>query len=434
MISRFGWSDKVCLSSSDMQLSYISLLAPSPLHHHKQTIYPMKKIKKVLLALFTTLLTISLVLYFALPQVFAQNLKVYKSSNNLAWSAPALDSTKKTVIIIADNDGTELFDLMAPFYLFNATEKANVLVVSEKKAPILLINSLFILPHYSFAEIDSLHITPDVIVIPNVTVHLKTPPKPSIVSWIKEHYTGTNIILSICDGSATAAATGLYDGKPFTTHATDLQTLKKQFPKPKWVKDLSVTESGNLYSTAGVSNAVEGSLTVIKRLFGEETLQSVLQNISYPHADIKMNHASEVVSKGAIIKIASKMLFRKNYKVGVLLTDSVNEFELASVLDTYVRTFPKSINSFSLDGKGVTSKYGLTLYPTGDLNEDMVNELHLLNPESYEVLEQSHFTKASIINYSPEQKLYPINVCLDRIALLYGTNFKNCVKLMLDYN
>src|SRR4051812_35317373 len=295
----------------------------------------MKKIKKVLLILFTLLLILSLTLYFALPQVFSQKLKVYKGSNNLAWSKPVLDSTKKTVIIIAENDGTEMFDLMAPFYLFNATEQANVLVVSEKKAPILLVNSLFILPHYSFSEIDSLHITPDVIVIPNLTVHLMTPPKSSTVNWIREHYTGTNIILAICDGSATAAATGLYDGKPLTTHASDLETLQKQFPKPNWVRDVSVTQSGNLYSTAGVSNAVEGSMTVIKRVFGEQTMQAVLQNVGYPHADIKVEHASEVVNKRAMGKIASKMLFRKNYNVGVLLTDSVNEFDLASVLDTY---------------------------------------------------------------------------------------------------
>ncbi len=261
-----------------------------------------------------------------------------------------------------------------------------------------------------------------------------TPPKPSTVNWIKDHYTGTNIILAICDGSATAAATGLYDGKPLTTHASDLKTLQKQFPKPKWVRDVSVTQSGNLYSTAGVSNAVEGSLTVIKRLFGEQTMQAVLQNVGYPHADIKVEHASEVVNKRAITKIASKMLFRKNYKVGVLLTDSVNEFDLASVLDTYVRTFPKSINSFSLDGKGVASKYGLTLYPTGDVKEDRVNELHLLNPKALEASVPNQFSTARIVAYSPDQKQYPINVCLDRIALQYGTNFKNCVKLMLDYN
>lgn len=394
----------------------------------------MKKIKKALLTTFTVLLTLGLVLYFALPQVFAQNLKVYKGSNKLAWSKPIFDSAKKTVVIMANNDGTELFDLMAPFYLFNATEKANVYVISERKSPILLVNSLFILPHYSFAEIDSLRIVPDVIVIPNLNVHLMAPPKPSAVSWIKAHYTGSNIILSICDGSATAAATGLYDGKPITTHATDLKKLQKQFPKPKWVRNVSVTQSGNLYSTAGVSNAAEGSLTVIKRLFGDQTMQAVLHNVAYPHADIVTDHTSDVVNRGAIIKIASKMLFRKNYKVGVLLTDSVNEFELASILDTYVRTFPKSINSFSLNGSNIKSKYGLTLYPTGDLKEDKINELHLLDPESLAASERKQFTKASIIEYSRDQQQYPINVCLDRISHQYGTNFKNCVKLMLDYN
>jgi len=94
----------------------------------------MKKIKKTILTSFTILLVVSLGLYFALPQVFAQKIKVYKGNNSFPWSKPKFDSSRKTVIIIADNDGTEMFDLMAPFYLFNATEKANVFVVSEKKS------------------------------------------------------------------------------------------------------------------------------------------------------------------------------------------------------------------------------------------------------------------------------------------------------------
>ena len=259
------------------------------------------------------------------------------------------------------------------------------------------------------------------------------PPEPVAVSWIKSHYTDRTIILSICDGSATAAATGIYDGKPITTHATDYNKLKKQFPKPHWVKDISVTESGNLYSTAGVSNAVEGSLTVIKKLFGEQTMQAVLADINYPHQDIKINHQSDVVGAVTIAKIVSKKLFRKNLKVGVLLSDSVNELELASVLDTYVRTFPKSINTFSLNGKNVSSKYGLSLYPTADLKQNHINELHVLT-DSLSVFKQAPSINTSIIKFSTDKKEYPINVCLNRIATLYGTNFKNCVKLMLDYN
>ena len=118
----------------------------------------------------------------------------------------------------------------------------------------------------------------------------------------------------------------------------------------------------------------------------------------------------------------------------MLLTDSLNEFELGSVLDTYVRSFPKSINSFSINGKNISSKYGLTLYPTGDLKQDHLNELHILNPNSLNLSERNLFTNASIIKYSTERKVYPIDMCLERIATLYGTNFRNCVKLMLDYN
>jgi transcriptional regulator GlxA family with amidase domain len=388
----------------------------------------MKKIKKVLLYGLTALLVLVAGLYLTLSPVLAQKLKSFTGQASFPLEQMKIDSSKKTILIVADNNGTELFDLMAPFYLFNATEQANVFVISEKKAPILLVNSLFILPHYTFSEIDSLNIIPDVVVIPNLTVHLKTPPKETTVNWIKKHVSEKTVVLSICDGSATAAATGLYDGKPLTTHASDFKTLKKQFPKPHWVKDISVTESGNLYSTAGVSNAVEGSLTVIKRLYGEETMQQVLQNIKYPHSNIQMSHKSETVGTGAIFKIVSKVIFRKNYKIGVQLDDNINEFELASLLDTYTRTFPSSLNTFSFNGKKITSRYGLTMYPTG-IKTDKVNEVHLLIPS-----EQNIFPNARIIKYDASINKYPIDICLERISQLYGDNFKSCVKLTLDYN
>ena len=394
----------------------------------------MKKIKKIIRTAVPVLLAAVLFLYFSLSPVIAQKLKTFRGTFDVSGSLPKRDLSKKTVLIVADNDGTELFDLLAPFYLFNATDQANVFVVSEKKGPILLVNSLYILPHFSFAEIDSIGITPDVLVIPNVTVRLKTPPRERIVSWVKSQVKPSTLVLSICDGSATAAATGLYDGKPLTTHATDFKTLKKQFHKPLWVKNTSVTESGNLYSTAGVSNAVEGSLTVIKRLFGTETARAVAENIAYPHDTIRVAHQSEVVGIGAVLKIASKVLFKKNYRMGVLLEDQVNEFDLASLLDTYVRTFPSAINTFSVNGGKTISKYGLTLYPTGDAKADAVNEIHVLSPMAANTIENHGFTKAAIIRYDESPKKYPIDICLERIKRLYGNQFSQCVKLMLDYN
>lgn len=392
----------------------------------------MKKIKRTLLVTLVVFIVSCAVIFSTLKQASSQKMKIYTGAHNFTWVHPSFDKQKKTVFIIAGNEGTEMFDFMAPFYLFNATGKANVYIIAEKKTPVLLVNSLFILPHFSYAEMDSLQIIPDVIVIPNQTLNFKVPQKPSLIKWIKSKYTGSNIILSICDGSATAAATGIFNGKLLTTHASDFNTLKKQFPAPLWVQDIGVTERDNLFSTAGVSNAADGSLMVIKKLFGEEEMLRVLQKIKYPHSDINIQHRSIAVNTGNIIRVASKIVLRKNYKMGVLLDDGIDEFALASILDTYVRTYPKALNSFTLNASNITSRYGLTIYPTGDLQKDKIDELHVLGSRD-SGLDLKAFEKVNIIFYDRE-KQYPIDVCLGRIESLYGKKFKDCVKLMLDYN
>ena len=56
----------------------------------------------------------------------------YKGENNFNYTLPYHDRTKNTVLPVADDEGTEIFDVMAPFYLFNLTQKANVYIVSQK--------------------------------------------------------------------------------------------------------------------------------------------------------------------------------------------------------------------------------------------------------------------------------------------------------------
>jgi putative intracellular protease/amidase len=394
----------------------------------------MKRNKKIVITICTTIIIVSLGIYFAVASVFDGKLQEYTGPQNFDWNQQQPDISKKIVFIVADNEGTEMFDLLAPYYLFNATGQANVFIVAEKKQQILLVNSLFILPHYTFAEIDSLNIKADIVVIPNMTIHLKTPPKTSTVNWVKKQYTGENIILSICDGAATMAATGLYDEKLITTHASDFETLKKQYPSPNWVKNTSVTQDGNLYSTAGVANAVEGSLTVIKKAFGDEILQKVLLDIKYPHRTIQLAHNSNKVTNASILTAVSRFIFKKRTNIGVLLQNDVNELELGSMLDVYSRTLPKSLKSFTVDNKPIKSKYGLTLLPSGNLEHDQVDELKVLNPSAFTSADESQFPKANVMLYSFVRNQYILDTYLENIKKLYGKKFMNFVKLTLDYN
>lgn len=379
--------------------------------------------------LYVRSLCLALLLFSACnPSGIAQT--TYKVHSHTDYKTPAYDPSKKTVFIIADNDGTEMFDMLAPFYLFNATEKANVYIVAEKKSPVIVNRGLLLMPHFTFHEIDSSHITADVIVVPNQSGD----PKMVTVNFIKKQYTGDNRILSVCDGSATVAATGIYDGKDLTTHSSDYAGFKKKYSKPAWVLGTTVTQSGNLFSTAGVANATEGSLTVINEVFGRETMQRVKSMIYYPNAEIRKDHKNLIVGNNPIFSGLRDGTIKKHEKVGVLLQNGMSEFDLAAILDCYYRSFPSSLETFIAEGSTVTSKYGLTLLATGDVETNAATELHVLRPENISSKEKELFKNAQHITYDPVNKEYIIDVCLKRIGDLYGNDFESFVKLMLDYS
>lgn len=359
---------------------------------------------------------------------------VYRGANNFNYQSPTYDSLKKTVVIIANNDGTELFDMMAPYYLFNATEKANVYIVAKNKYPIVVKKGFFLLPQFTFTGIDSLGIKPDVMVIPYLSAGDSLHQDPVIIDWIKKHYTTNANILSVCDGAATAAATGIFDGKPITAHASDYEGIKAHFCKPLWIRNTGVANSGNLYSTAGVSNAADGALMVINKVFGPEVMKKVSESISYPHQYPKTAHQSNTFTFGDKLSAGKKIIFGRNKKVGVLLNDGINEFELAAIMDTYNRTFPKSIESFSANNQAVKTKYGLTLIPTGKINNTGLDELHVINPIASSPSNQQFPNAANVVKYGNSQKQYIIDVCLLQIRVEYGKEFEKVVKLMLDYN
>lgn len=359
----------------------------------------------------------------------------YRGTNRFEYHKPAYDSNKKTVVIVANNDGTELFDMMAPYYLFSATGKANVYIVAKNKFPIEVKKGLFVLPQSTFSEIDSLKIKPDVIVIPFLSIADSIHQDPDIVNWIKKKYVADVNILSICDGSATAAATGIFDGKPITAHASDWKRIKANFSKPMWVQHISVVNSGNLYSSAGVSNATEGSLIVIQKLFGTEIMKKVIEEINYPSLFPKTEHQSKTFRFRDKVAIGKKIIFRKDKKMGVFLQSGIDEFRLAAVMDTYNRTFPKTIESFSENNLPIKTKYGLTLIPTGNITESKIDELHvLIEPNLLQEPGTKSLEPGKIVMYDRLKNQYVIETCLQRIKLEYGSKFANAVKLMLDYN
>jgi hypothetical protein len=105
------------------------------------------KSRKKYIAIFLLLL-FSIVFFNAYRPIrnFITQPSPWFDTNTIKSKLPVYDSSKKTVFIIADHKLTEMFDMLAPFYLFNATEKANVYIVAKEKTPILIKKNLFVCP------------------------------------------------------------------------------------------------------------------------------------------------------------------------------------------------------------------------------------------------------------------------------------------------
>lgn len=357
-----------------------------------------------------------------------------KSSPNNAQdfllNYPIPKSTTKTIILIADNKGTEIFDLLAPFHMLKAATNANVFIVAKTANQIPLHRGVSILPHHTFQSFNELNIQPDAIVIPNLSTIVPEDIDSDILDFIKTHYSEDMFLLSVCDGAATAACTGLFNGRQMIAHASDMPYLKKAFPKVDWVKNQKYVVSDNLITTAGVSNATEGTLVLIEKLFGKTMAFNAMQKINYPSNTILNTHQSKPITFSDKLTIFSKVALKKNKTIGLLLEDGLSEFKLAGVLDTYSRTFPKSISTSTYNLEPVKSEYGLTLYPTAS-----TNKFDVLLCFSCDTTKKFPFDYHELKNIEIEGKKYVFDKMLNKyISNEYNDSFTSVVAKLLDYN
>lgn len=377
-----------------------------------------------------SLMAVVIVVYIRLQPLRAYHeFPPYQGPNNFTWSKSDYNSAKKTVLIMADNDMTELFDFLTPYYLFNETRQANVYVIAQRKFPIVTENGPYFLPDYTYHEIDSLKIHSDVIVIP----YMHNAESKEKTEWLKRRYTDSLNILSVCDGAWTAAASGIYNGIPLTSHATGHGKIKEKYPFPNWVQNVTYTQSNNLFSTGGVSNATDGTLAVINKVFGRQTMKRIMKQVHYPHKQLNLTHKSQPLSIGPKFAALYKMIFKKNKTVGVLLQNGVSEMDLGAVFDIYARSMPSAILAVPGDDNMIRTKHGLRVITMDSVYANEVDELHVLHGEGVSGRLRKKFNKTKWVEYDNKNK-YIIDFCLEKIRSQYSEGFTEFVKLTLDYN
>jgi AraC family transcriptional regulator, transcriptional activator FtrA len=279
---------------------------------------------------------------------------------------PGHEPGKPTVAILASNEGTEISDLLAPFEVFAASEAFNVYTVApQRKFTPFLWGGVDMMPDYSFAELDALlGGNPDVIVIP----FFRDPENPEIVQWIQQRAGEKTLVVSICGGAHTLAATGLVDDGKVTSHRGYLPLLERQYPHIELVRGVRYTDNGQTITSAGITAGIDASLYAIQKLAGVETALATARKIGYPHVDFLAAPDYQLaLSQGALwVRDLNAMLLLRKQTYGVFLYDGVGEIDLTALLDSYGRTYTANTVTVAPEHEAIRSRHGLYLVPRTD--------------------------------------------------------------------
>lgn len=139
-----------------------------------------------------------------------------------------------------------------------------VLLVSEKKEPIIAVGGLRLLPDVSTDECPDLNL----LIVPGGFGTRREIENKKLIGWIAERASTTSLTASICTGSSLLGEAGLLDGREATTHWLAFDFLRKCAPKAKIQSNVRFTLQHPILTSAGVSSGIDLALRIVSHYFG----------------------------------------------------------------------------------------------------------------------------------------------------------------------
>jgi transcriptional regulator GlxA family with amidase domain len=278
-------------------------------------------------------------------------------------SAAQHDPTKPTVAVVLGDTRTEATDFLAPYAMFAASGAYNVYAVADTTAVRTLAGGVDVIPQLTFAELDArTQGRPEVILVPAMK-DIASPKNVPVLDWLRAHR-GSGTLFSWCVGAEVLAASGLIDGRPVTTHWSDIDGLEHTYPAVDWQRGVRYVDDGDLVTTGGITAGVDGTLHFLATRNGQAVADRVAAAMHYPASPfVDDPRASQYTLEPVDAAVYLNMGFNwPKPSAGVWLYDGVGEIDLAAAVEAFGVT---SANLTTTMGSmaSVTSQHGLQLVP-----------------------------------------------------------------------
>jgi len=264
---------------------------------------------------------------------------------------------RAVVAIAALNAGTEVTDFLVPYGILSEAGAA-VIAVAADAGPAAFWPAGRFLPDMDFAAFDAAQPQgADIVIIPAMIERGDA----AVLAWLREQAAKGALMVSICEGSQTLAATGLLDGRRATGHFYEEATRVKDFPAVNWQRNIRYVEDEGVISSSGVSASLPVSLMLAERIAGRTRAEEIAAQ--YGVDDWSAAHDSEAFNIGMReMATATKNLIFGWPRADILIAaqPGVSEVDLAFPLDFAARSWRSEARLYAATDE-VTTKHGLTL-------------------------------------------------------------------------
>ncbi|SUA89371.1 DJ-1/PfpI family protein [Pandoraea pulmonicola] len=298
-----------------------------------------------------------------------------EASSVLRVPPPKAGRARATVAILADNKGTETTDFIVPYGVLKASGAVDVVTVSTEPGVVELMPALRVVADMSTEGFDSAQPQgADVVIVPA----MHDDENPAVVTWIRAQASKGALIVSICEGAAVVANTGLLDARTATSHWYALRKLERQHARTRWIKDRRYVQDGNVVTTSGVTASLPASLALLQGMAGADVAKATAQRLGV--ATWSAEHDStpfKLTSQHVFTAARNWLPFWRNEIIDIPVTSGFDEIALALTADAWSRTYRSKAVASSTDT--VKSLRGLTLVPTRE-TDAAAHVVRLRNP------------------------------------------------------
>jgi transcriptional regulator GlxA family with amidase domain len=249
----------------------------------------------------------------------------------------------------------------------------------------------------------------DYVVIPAMQPHDDT----AIIAWINAQHGKGAMIVSVCDGALTAAATGLLDGRRATGHWYSVKRLQAEHPTMQWVRDRRYVVDRGVATSTGITASIPLMMALVEAIGGAVKAEQLSTRLGVADRDARHSSAAFALTFAhRATFVRNRLSFWRHETVRIKVDDQVDEIALGLMIDAYARTELTKPITAGGSGESVQSRRGLRLRP--DTPVAAAGAGSVLEPQS-------------------DQPVRTLDRELERIASRYDRPTAALVALVMEY-